>query len=106
MREAELTIVVQQTWNLTTPVSHSSCVFIGQFKRKPLESCEKDVKKLSKINRKLYQVATVRSAALFLRASKVSEKIKIDSTNHTCTFSSSVFSKTNGESGESVLRIV
>ena len=41
-------------------VELDSSAFIGQFKRKPLESCEK----MSKINQKLYQVATVRRAAL------------------------------------------
>ena len=33
---------------LDNSTSHSSCIFIGQFKRKPLESCEKYVKILSK----------------------------------------------------------
>ena len=42
----------------------TSRIFIGQLKEKPSESCQKDVKKLSKLI-KLHQVATVRCIALF-----------------------------------------
>ena len=38
---------------LDNSASHSSGTFIGQFKRKPLVSCEKDVKELSKSNQTL-----------------------------------------------------
>ena len=34
---------------LDISASHSSCILIGQLKRKPSESCQKDVKKLWKI---------------------------------------------------------
>lgn len=42
--------------------SHSSSILIGQFKRKSLESYEKDVEELSKIHQKRYQVATDNAA--------------------------------------------
>ena len=44
---------------LDISVSHSSCILIGQLKRKPSECRQKDVKKWSKINQKLCLVATV-----------------------------------------------
>ena len=44
---------------------HSSCTLIGQFKRKPLESCEKDIKKLSKLIKTLSSGnGTVRSIVM------------------------------------------
>ena len=36
-----------------TVVHSSNCILIGPLQRKPSESCEKDVKKLSQINQKL-----------------------------------------------------
>ena len=37
---------------LVNSASHSSCILIGQLKRKPSESCQKVVKKLSQTNQK------------------------------------------------------
>ena len=35
---------------LINSVSHSCCILIGQLKEKPSESCQKDLKNLSKTN--------------------------------------------------------
>ena len=45
---------------LDNSASHSSDIFIVQFERKPPESCQKDATNLSKTDKKLYQVTTVR----------------------------------------------
>ena len=64
VRGAELKTIVERTWNMTTPPLTVLVFLLAKFKRKSLESCEKDVKRLSKVNQKLCQVATERRAAL------------------------------------------
>ena len=53
VRDAGL-IVVEWIWNLTT-LSLTVISLFGQFKQRPLDSSEKDVKKLSKINQELFK---------------------------------------------------
>ena len=58
--KAELSSAMLAFLQLTTP-PHSSCILIGQMQHKPSESCQKDVKKLSKTNLKvLLGVVTVK----------------------------------------------
>ena len=46
-------------------VSHTVlALLLASSNEKSLETCEKDVRKLSKVNKKLYQVASVQRAAL------------------------------------------
>ena len=79
VREAELTIAAERTWNLATPpLRHSSFTFIGQFKRKPLENCGKAVKNESKTISSGNGTArnTVRSLSYLLRVkSKINRYI-------------------------------
>ena len=44
---------------IVNSASLTSRIFIGRLKEKPSEGCQKDDKKLSKVNQKLYQMATV-----------------------------------------------
>ena len=64
VREAESTIVIEKMVNMTTPPLTLLALLVASSNESPLESYQKDVKKLSKINQKLYQEAMVRHTAL------------------------------------------
>ena len=51
--EAELTSSMLAFRQLSTPPLTVTCILIGHLLRKPSESCQKDVKKLSQTNQKL-----------------------------------------------------
>ena len=53
-----------RSMTIVNSASLTSRVFVGQLKEKPSESCQKHVKKLSKINQKLHEVEMVRRVAL------------------------------------------